>query len=506
MRYPVSVATAAALAALVAVFALAGAAGAGSAPARVNLSTDAAVKAYLTSIGVNPATTVIQRGHKNYAGPDCPGATWTCTDARSVVQLGTQNTAECVGGIGTNTPAGFQQCLIVQGPAAKNVAKCIQRSHNVPFVRQRCSVTQTGNFNEATIVQVAEQTGGTTHGALQEVGLSQTAAASTNRLQIDQEIKQSTETSVGATQDQDAYQVVGNPFIATTSPTGPATQTAALDGDNASQIVQRQIQRAKGGAIQRQNDGVYAPPAPFGGAPADCHPASVISPANPNACVNLEQTAADGTNHQGQLTQTLDQEETTTVVGAVQRQNPAKFTGGADARVHQLITGTTGSSQNQANQSETLKMLAPPGADQEQHGGAGCCGVGSQEGGVDNSEQISQQKSLVAQGGTIQTATLVGTSRSPDGDCAVNHSAQTNSDQSSTSQSAEPCFGLIVVTTCENATVGEDEEEVVGACEDAEVEICGPGETPVVGESGVTCQGEIIIDSPEGLRAFDYRR
>jgi hypothetical protein len=483
---------------------------------KADLSTLSGIKQYLRAIGVDPRRVVIQRGAKNYAGPNCPGASWTCTNAQSVVQLGTQNTSECVGGTKTDGPAGFQQCLIVQGPAAKNEAKCVQNSTQVPFVRQRCSISQTGAHNEATVVQVADQTSGAAMaatqqlGALQEVGVLQTSGATVNRLQIDQEIKQLSETTgTGITQDQDAYQVVRGPFTTATVPTGSAQQTATGKADNASQIIQKQIQRAKGGATQKQNDGAYSPPAPFGEPPADCFAVSIISPADPNACVNLEQTAANGTNHQGQLSQSIDMEETTTVLGAIQRQHPFKFTGGTDARVHQeILLGMTGSSQNQANQSEKLRMFAPPGADQIQHGGAGCCGFGSQVGGEGNSEQINQQKDLLAVGGTFQTATLVGTSRSPDGECAINHDAQTNGDESTASETADPCFGLIVVTDCENAFVGEDEEEVVGACEDVEVEACPEDTVPEIIEGSVFCEGEGdgTLPEPIGLRAPHLRR
>jgi hypothetical protein len=489
-------------------------------PARVieksDVSTLPKMKRYLRSIGVNPRSVVIQRGRKNYAGPRCPGKAWTCTKARRVMQVGTLNTFECSPTpipAPTNAP-GFQECVIVQGPAAKNVAKCIEKSKHVPFVRQRCSITQSGTYNEAIIVQVADQTSGPPAlamqqvGALQEVGISQTATATVNRLQIDQEIKQLSETSAsGVTQDQDAYQVVGFPFAATATggtpapPTGSATQFALVVADNASQIVQKQIQRAKGGLVQKQNDGAYTPPAPFGGPPSDCHPVPVISPAAPNACVNLDQTAADGTNHQGQLSQLIDQEATTTaaavppvippaVPAVVDQQQgprlstglPAPFTGGADARVHQAITGDSGSSQNQAHQSETLKLFGPPGSNQTQSGGAGCCGFGSQAGGENNQERITQDKLLEAKGGTEQVATLVGTSSSPDGNCAINHNVQTNSDQETESASAEPCFGLAVFTTCANASTNGEEDEVVGQCENASVTACPPGTTPVVEE------------------------
>jgi hypothetical protein len=479
-----------------------------------DLSSLSKIKSYLRSLGADPRTVVIQRGARNYAGPNCPGAAWTCTDAKRVVQLGAQNTFECSAGTNTNTPAGFQECLIVQGPATRNVAKCNQKSSQEPFVRQRCSITQTGRNNEAIVAQLADQSSGGSQqlGALQEVGLLQTGTGTTgikNRLQVNQEIKQLSETTTAGTQDQDAYQVVGAPFMTgTSSGDEPAQQIAEGRGDNTSQIVQRQTQRAKGGTTQLQNDGLYAPPAPFGGEPTDCHEEDIISPDQPNACVNFEQEGDNGSKQQSQLTQSIDMEETTTAALAIQRQHPGEFQGGADGRIHQDIDGSSGSSQNQANQSERLKMLAPSDADQEQHGGAGCCGFGSQEGGTGNSEQINQQKDLDAVGGTIQTATLVGSSRSPDGNCAINHNAATNSDSESESASQRPCFGLFVVTTCSEGDFGS-EENGGGACNDTDVVTCEEGEIPIVLEeyygSEVVCVPEGEIGFAPTLRAFDRR-
>jgi hypothetical protein len=78
---------------LVAAIGLSSAAGAASqqvtsaAPAR--LTTHAAAAAYLRSLGLDPASVVVQRGEKNYAGPQCPGAGWNCTSAKQVLQVST---------------------------------------------------------------------------------------------------------------------------------------------------------------------------------------------------------------------------------------------------------------------------------------------------------------------------------------------------------------------------------------------------------------------------------
>jgi hypothetical protein len=79
-------------AALVAGVALVAASGAGAAKAprtvRIDVSTKSAVVHYLRSIHVNPKGVVIQRGARNYAGPNCPGKRWTCASTKhTVVQI-----------------------------------------------------------------------------------------------------------------------------------------------------------------------------------------------------------------------------------------------------------------------------------------------------------------------------------------------------------------------------------------------------------------------------------
>src|SRR2546421_2152998 len=65
---------------------------------RLDLSSMAKIRHYLRSIGVDPRDVVIQRAHRNYAGPHCPGKDWNCTRATRVVQIasaGGQNQFTC---------------------------------------------------------------------------------------------------------------------------------------------------------------------------------------------------------------------------------------------------------------------------------------------------------------------------------------------------------------------------------------------------------------------------
>jgi hypothetical protein len=79
-----------------------------------NLSTPEAAKAYLSSLGLDPSKFVVQVGLLNYAGPTCPGPTWSCTGAALVIQIATAggvNSADCAEDV--------RQCVIVQGSNAQ---------------------------------------------------------------------------------------------------------------------------------------------------------------------------------------------------------------------------------------------------------------------------------------------------------------------------------------------------------------------------------------------------
>lgn len=133
-------------AALAVTVVMASASGAGTATAgsatRIDVSSRAAVVDYLRSIHVNPASLVIQRGARNYAGPNCPGKGWACTStAHPVVQVaraGGKNTFQCASA----------QCAVVQaaeGPlAAQNTAKCVKTNG----ATQSCSIVQTSSSGE----------------------------------------------------------------------------------------------------------------------------------------------------------------------------------------------------------------------------------------------------------------------------------------------------------------------------------------------------------------------
>ena len=141
---------------------------------RADLSTVAGAMRYLRAIGLDPDRVVIQRGVRNYAGPSCPGAGWTCTStADPVVQIaapGGANRFRCV----------TASCVVVQttAAAATNTAKCIRTTG----ITQSCSISQTSATadNVAIVVEIATKMAGLTQNASSTAQITQHATGSSN--------------------------------------------------------------------------------------------------------------------------------------------------------------------------------------------------------------------------------------------------------------------------------------------------------------------------------------
>src|SRR5205823_4839371 len=150
---------------------------------RADLKTVAGVKAYLRAIGVNPRRLVIQRGLRNYAGANCPGAGWSCTStAHPVVQIaraGGSNRFSCV----------TSHCAVVQAAFAAtvtNIAKCVKTTG----LGQSCSINQTSTSanNEARVYQNAGKKTGLTQTATSTASITQRAGTGHNKACVYQEI------------------------------------------------------------------------------------------------------------------------------------------------------------------------------------------------------------------------------------------------------------------------------------------------------------------------------
>jgi hypothetical protein len=277
---------------LVAAIGLNGAAGAApqisAAPAR--LATQAAAAQYLRSLGIDPAGVVVQRGSKNYAGPNCPGSGWNCTDATRVLQISARgsstsaNTFSCTpSSAGTSSP---NKCVIVQTSTTGNNTAACKLSGTTSGVTQECNVTQTSDSgtNRLDLKEELTLTGATTSGT-QLAAVDQNNGSGANIVGLTQRSTESmslTAASIGMwsqsasqsfTIDQDAStgansvdisQAVAQTQTALNATSGSqsqsSTQEASIDQSSAGAATvkikqsESQTQRAKatGGVTQTQ--------------------------------------------------------------------------------------------------------------------------------------------------------------------------------------------------------------------------------------------------------------
>src|SRR5438045_1011857 len=156
----------AAIAAAFAMLAFVSSAATGTSSPKPDLTSPTGINAYLTSLGIDPATVVRQAGPLNYAGPaaGCPGLGWNCTTATTVVQVtpaGGTNSADitCKANPPSTMTSPAGECLIVQSSASGNNKALCHEHDTVPTASQFCTVSQengTGQ-NNANIDQEIDQ-------------------------------------------------------------------------------------------------------------------------------------------------------------------------------------------------------------------------------------------------------------------------------------------------------------------------------------------------------------
>jgi hypothetical protein len=157
---------------------------------------------------------VIQRGLKNYAGPDCPGANWNCTNARYVIQIATDggtNESECSP---TDDDSSDDRCVIVQqADGGTNLARCIQTSQlkygSLQHSNQVCDVTQsnTTGKNLALVGQsITQKTDAKQQDAFQQTYIKQTNGSGINQVQGSQSVTQLADAEPSGAQLQNAHQ------------------------------------------------------------------------------------------------------------------------------------------------------------------------------------------------------------------------------------------------------------------------------------------------------------
>jgi hypothetical protein len=239
---------------VLALFVLGTAVGAAAQPGRsaqADLSTSKGIAAYLRSKGIDPAGFVVQRGARNYAGPNCPGRGWSCTKDRKVVQVSSRhghNVAECgPGGTLTTAPSAIT-CVVVQSSTyGRNDARCGLKSRDATPIVLDCRIEQTNQKgdNVARVKQRSDQNEGADQRATLNALVRQTTSSGDNRSDLKQLIEQSTHDVAMATPAQNQE----GRF------TAQVTQTSET-GVNTSELLQRldQSGKAKTGAQRQFSD------------------------------------------------------------------------------------------------------------------------------------------------------------------------------------------------------------------------------------------------------------
>jgi hypothetical protein len=203
-------------AALLAGVALFAASGAGAAKpravAKIDVSTKAAVDHYLRSIHVNPKGVVIQRGARNYAGPNCPGKRWTCASTKhTVVQIakrGGQNRFVCrsskcvvvqISGASHGVYAAGRTASAVGSNKGGNSGYCVKTgSGTLSGGGQTCSIMQTATgsgANTAGIYEVTSKVSGLVQTVQFAATIQQKSGSGDNTACVTQAISQTASTT-----------------------------------------------------------------------------------------------------------------------------------------------------------------------------------------------------------------------------------------------------------------------------------------------------------------------
>jgi uncharacterized repeat protein (TIGR01451 family) len=390
-------------------------AGAAEQRAGIDLTTRAGVDRYLISLGVDPAGVVVQRGKRNYAGPNCPGKSWTCTTAKRVIQVAQEdeNIFECTPA-GPGTSPATNTCVIVQSSTTgTNSARC-RMFHTGTAVSQSCSINQTnsagGNF--AIVDLIARGRNGAVLTTQQDVDVTQVNGSGRNDLTSYQKADHSTNLLAAGLQSEEANQSLE---VDQTSSTGP----------NDVQVKQFQFLKGtanvNGAVTQRQN----------------------AADAGPDQDADITQDSDSGKN-----TSLLDQGTNLTLqarsrTGPVDQRQGAP-TGGMNGHVDQF-SSQPATSTNFQDEDINANASTPPGTlTQVQFGPSFCCT--DQLGNSSNVFDINQESMLFSNGGT-QSSEILGTCRTS-GTCTVDQLQRTDNE---TVTNSDSCTGS-VLTPCAVAT------------------------------------------------------
>jgi hypothetical protein len=385
-------------------------AGAGSGGAKkTDLSTDLAVATYLTSIGVDPAAVLIQRGLKNYAGPRCPGAGWNCTTATKVVQVaqpGGENRFECgdaalfgadplAASLAGYAPTGA--CFAIQdGQLGTNTIdvrheRSNENNETLTCVPDSTQMTEGGqnHFNCHLVIHVKGSQ--LVQTATEIAGINQEAIGGGNHSNIHLEISlTSTVKAPAGDQKQDGHQ------------SAVVNQTATMGAQNHSVVNETQYLRARITDAEESNQYLNT-----GDLPQDfddCVPGSVVP--EPNSCFNVNQSS-DGTGQQESQASLLNDLDarTTATSGS---QNLGDLDTGLDGTVPQPTNGGTDKGHEPYVERQ-VAFAGGPGVDQNLTGPMSCCALqtGSAPNSVVNADLKSVQHAVIPKQGVEPDALVL---------------------------------------------------------------------------------------------------
>jgi hypothetical protein len=263
--------------------------------ASMDLSGRAGTNGYLTSSGLAWSDAVVQRGLRNYAGPNCPGPGWNCTSTGApVVQIATGNDPRNVFVCDPEDPSSdpdSNMCVISQtNTTGTNEAVCIEEDEQPDgTIEQSCVITQDNDSgaNIAIVKQsVKMDSKQTTQRSEQRSQITQTNNSGDNRADVDQR----SQLSAKAQHESDISQVqdvIQNSDI--DQQTGFGLPPATEAGDNTANVFQSHRLEAKAHKAdfveQLQNA-----EQPFG--ETSCEPSFLYH--SPNICSTVEQLSTNG--------------------------------------------------------------------------------------------------------------------------------------------------------------------------------------------------------------------
>jgi len=378
----------------------------------LDLSTVAKVKSYLRSVGVDPSGVVIQRGERNYAGPNCPGAGWACTTATKVIQISSASFDGDDGGnqfvcrrdrgvLTSKTEVGSppnQSCVIVQTGGTRNGATCDMRATGTTGTpSQTCLITQSGSQQNTAVakqvITMGMQTG--EQDVLQRIEVKQSGASSSNAFEGSQLVLLGAAKNAGgadAGAKQDFHQLVcGN-------------QLASGAGSNTAKVAQHGAAGANfsnaGAATIEQNHEPFGqdcttagPFADLSGAGHDSSSCEVEggsgSPkVDANVCARVQQESTGGRNKIDKQDQSLTLgASVTNAVAAIIDQGT--YLGGIESTQDQKSSGlSTIVDTQKATQLASVRNVGSANVDQVED--PRCCAGGHQLGNAENTWSITQ--------------------------------------------------------------------------------------------------------------------